>query len=118
MSNNSTDQMKLSAEEHKDRMSYVWGLIAALVLTVIPFGLVYFQSLSRTSTLVIIGVFALIQMLVHFRYFLHVGWKQHREDLLLLLFSGSLLFFLIAGTLWVMANLATRMMDMMSGMGM
>ena len=116
MSDHSTDQMKLSADEHKDRMSYVWGLVAALALTLIPFGLIYFQSASRTSILVVIGICALIQMVVHFRYFLHVGWKQHREDLLLLLFSGSLLFFLIVGTLWVMANLATRMMEMMPGM--
>lgn len=118
MSDNDTNQIDSAAEEHKDRMFYVWGLVAALILTLIPFGLVYSQSMGRTTLLVVISVFAIIQMLIHFRCFLHVGWNQHREDLLLLLFSGSLLAFLIIGTLWVMANLATRMMEMMPGMGM
>lgn len=119
MNNNDIDQTQLTAaEERKDIMFYVWGLVAALILTLIPFGLVYSDSMGRTEILVIIGIFAIIQMLVHFRCFLHVGWKQQREDLLLLLFSGSLLAFLIVGTLWVMANLAIRMMEIMPGMGM
>lgn len=118
MSNQDLDQAQLKADEHNDRMFYVWGLVAALFLTLIPFGLVYSDAMDRTQILVIIGIFAIIQMLVHFRCFLHVGWKQQREDLLLLLFSGSLLAFLIVGTLWVMANLAARMMDMMPSMGM
>lgn len=118
MRDNNTDQIASFAEERKDRMFYIWGLIAALILTLIPFGLVYSQSMGRTTLLIIISVFAIIQMLIHFRCFLHVGWNQHREDLLLLLFSGSLLALLIIGTLWVMANLAARMMEMMPGMGM
>lgn len=111
-------ELSSSAEEHKDRMMYVWGLLGALFLTLVPFGLVYSGSMARTEILVIIGIFAIIQALLHFRFFLHVGWRQQREDLLLLLFSGALLSFLIIGTLWVMANLATRMMEFMPSMGM
>ena len=56
-----------------------------------------------------IGDFALVQMLVHFRFFLHIGFRQKREDLQLLLFSALLLTIVVAGTIWIMASLAQRM---------
>ena len=52
---------------------------------------------------------ALAQMLVHFRFFLHVSLSQKREDLLLILFSAVLLTIMVAGTIWIMASLALRM---------
>jgi cytochrome o ubiquinol oxidase operon protein cyoD len=82
----------------------------ALVLTVVPFALVYwFFNISRFLLLIAIGAFALVQILVHFRFFLHIGFKQKREDLQLLLFSGLLLTFMVGGTIWIMASLAERM---------
>ena len=48
-------------------------------------------------------------MVVHFRFFLHIGFREHREDLQLILFSALLLFIMVAGTIWIMASLALRM---------
>ncbi|MEO9101117.1 MAG: cytochrome C oxidase subunit IV family protein, partial [Rhodoferax sp.] len=89
--------------------SYVWGIGLALLLTVLPFALVHWQAIPRLWLVVTIGVFALLQMVVHFRFFLHIGFKQNRDDLQLILFSTLLLVIMVAGTLWIMASLAMRM---------
>ena len=52
---------------------------------------------------------ALTQMLVHFHFFLHLGIKGNREDMLLIVFSALLLTIMVAGTIWIMASLARRM---------
>ena len=58
-----------------------------------------------------IAVFALVQIVVHLRYFLHIDLgKQKREDLQLILFSTFLLAIMAGGTIWIMANLQMRMM--------
>jgi cytochrome o ubiquinol oxidase operon protein cyoD len=96
-------------EERKEFHSYVWGIALALVLTLMPFALVHWAAIPRFPLLIVIGAFALVQMLVHFRFFLHIGFKQKREDLQLILFSTLLLTIMVAGTIWIMASLALRM---------
>jgi cytochrome o ubiquinol oxidase operon protein cyoD len=96
-------------EERKEFRSYVWGIGLALLLTLVPFALVHWAAMPRISLLIVIGALALIQMLVHFRFFLHIGLRQKREDLQLIVFSALLLTIMVAGTIWIMASLATRM---------
>lgn len=105
------DQAELKREERQDFHSYVWGVGLALLLTLVPFALVQWTpgGISRYTLLIIIGAFALGQMLVHFRFFLHISFKQKREDLELIIFSAVLLTIMIAGTIWIMASLAIRM---------
>ena len=90
-------------------LSYVWGAGLALLLTVVPFALVQWPVMPRLPVLIVIGVFALLQTVVHFRFFLHIGWRQKREDLQLILFSALLLIIMVAGTIWIMSSLALRM---------
>lgn len=98
-----------SPEERKEFGSYVWGMGLALLLTLVPFALVHWAAMPRASLLLVIGAFALGQMLVHFRFFLHLGFKGNREDLQLIVFSALLLTIMVAGTIWIMTSLATRM---------
>lgn len=105
------DRAELKREERQHFHSYVWGAGLALLLTLVPFALVQWTpgGISRTTLLIIIGAFALVQMLVHFRFFLHIGFKKKRDDLQLILFSVLLLTIMVAGTIWIMASLAIRM---------
>ena len=96
-------------EERREFHSYVWGIALALVLTLVPFALVHWAAMPDLSLLSVIGAFVLVQMVVHFRFFLHIGFWQKREDLQLILFSTLLLVIMVAGTIWIMASLATRM---------
>lgn len=108
-----TEEAERKAEEQQDFRSYVLGYGLALVLTLIPFSLVYWNVLARPTGLVVIGILAVVQMIVHFRFFLHIGLKRRREDLHLILFSTLLLMIMIAGTIWIMVNLSARMTSAM-----
>lgn len=96
-------------DERREFRACVWGVGLALLLTVVPFALVYWMAVPRRPLLIAIGAFALVQMIVHFRFFLHIGFRQRRDDLQLILFSCLLLFIMVAGTIWIMASLTLRM---------
>lgn len=108
-SNNQDAAAELKQQERREFHSYLWGAGLALLLTVIPFALVYWKVILPFSLLIVIGAFALVQMLVHFRFFLHIGFKQKREELQLILFSTLLLIIMVTGTVWIMASLSIRM---------
>jgi len=95
---------------YRELRSYLIGFILALTLTIVPFALVAWGDFSSHVTLTVIIVLGLIQVVVHFRFFLHIDLsRQKREDLQLILFSVLLLMIMGVGTVWIMANLAHRM---------
>jgi len=91
--------------------SYATGFILAIVLTLLAFALVMSGALSRSATLFAIFGAAIVQILVHLHYFLHLdGSSAARWNVLALLFTLLILFLFIGGTLWIMVNLHYRMM--------
>lgn len=94
----------------KDFRSYCIGGALALVLTAIAFALVAFEILPAFERLVAIALLAVVQIAVHFRYFLHISWHSHRDDLQLVLFTSLILFLMVGGTIWILFNLHDRMM--------
>lgn len=53
---------------------------------------------------------ALVQMVVHFRFLLHITLEQSaRDDLRLILFSTLIVVLMVSGTLVVLINLRARM---------
>lgn len=98
------------SEYRQEMKSYVTGLLLALGLTAIPFALVAWKLLPASWVLIITFTLGLIQVLVHFRYFLHIGWQSHRDDLYLLLFSSLIVLLMVGGTLVIIFNLHHRMM--------
>jgi len=90
---------------------YIAGFVFALILTGIPFGLVVAQMLSPFATLVVIAILAVVQVLVHLRFFLHIDLKETPQDnLLALAFAALLIFIMVGGSLWIMLDLNARMM--------
>ena len=98
-----------AALRRREYLAYFWGVGVALVLTLAAFAVVQWHFAQLKVVCVVIAVLALAQMVVHFRFFLHIGLKRKREDLQLILFSALVLTILVAGTLWIMFNLAGRM---------
>lgn len=93
--------------------SYLIGYAVSVVLTAIPFAMVYVGGLSRPWLDAVIGVSAVIQILVHLRLFLHIDLTHTpRENLLALGFALVIVCFMAGGTLWIMTNLSYRMMGM------
>lgn len=89
---------------------YLTGFALAIVLTAIPFGLVAFGTLPRFTTLAIIAVAAVIQVVVHLRYFLHLNLTTTpRENILAIAFAAVLIAIMVGGSLWIMFDLHYRM---------
>ncbi|ABE64183.1 cytochrome bo3 quinol oxidase subunit 4 [Nitrobacter hamburgensis X14] len=90
--------------------SYLIGVVLALALTAIPFGLVAAHTLPPIQTFVIIGVAAIAQVVVHLRYFLHLDFKPSSQNkLVALCFAAVVLLILVGGTLWIMFDRYYRM---------
>jgi cytochrome o ubiquinol oxidase subunit IV len=94
----------------RDLFTYLSGLALALILTAVPFGLVYWHAMSTFSLWIAIGLFAFVQAMVHFRCFLHVNPPQEKVDeLWLVLFTVLILVMMAGGTVWILGNLHSRM---------
>ena len=90
---------------------YLIGLGLAVVLTATSFGLAATGVLPRTTTIVVIAVAAVIQILVHLRFFLHIGFSTTpRENLVALAFAVLLICIMLGGSFWIMFDLYHRMM--------
>lgn len=103
--------MSQADENARELRSYFIGYGLALILSIVPFALVIWSGLGLSTTLATIAGFALVQIVVHFRFFLHIDLsEQKREDLQLILFSVLLFTLMAGGTIWIMFNLRMRMM--------
>ena len=97
-------------ESHGTRASYIVGFVLAVVLTAIPFALVATHSLSKVQTILVIAVAAVLQILVHLRWFLHLRFATSpRENVLAIAFTAVLVVLMVGGSLWVMLDLQVRM---------
>jgi cytochrome o ubiquinol oxidase operon protein cyoD len=104
----------MSAPQHDNPVSatsYLVGLALALTLTAIPFGFVAAPLLSPSTTLAIIAVSAIAQIVVHLRFFLHLGLKRSPPEMLVTLcFAAVLIVIMAGGSLWILSDLHYRMM--------
>ncbi|MDE1166472.1 MAG: cytochrome o ubiquinol oxidase subunit IV [Pseudomonas sp.] len=100
-----------AGDSHGSLKSYVIGFVLSIILTAIPFGLVMYGSLSKTATLVIVLAFAVIQVLVHLVYFLHLDRSAaQRENVTAFVFAGLVILLLVGLSLWIMFSIHTVMM--------
>lgn len=108
VANETTEELR--AGYRREFHSYLYCLAPAFALTALPFGLVYWSVLPHYWIVSVLGVFAVIQIIVHFRFFMHINpRRQKADDLHLILFSTLILTLMGGGTIWVLANLAMRM---------
>ena len=92
-------------------MTYVVGYGLALLFTCVAFGLVYLHLLGAQNAFYTVLGLGLVQMVVHFRCFLHIDLNRSaRADLQLILFSTLIVALMVGGTLVILLNLRTRMM--------
>ncbi len=90
--------------------SYLTGFILAVILTLIPFWLVMDATLSTAYTLVAIFIAALVQIVVHLHYFLHLDKSsEERWNVLAIVFTALIVLILIGGSVWIMLNLHYHM---------
>nr|WP_295108472.1 cytochrome o ubiquinol oxidase subunit IV [uncultured Caulobacter sp.] len=97
---------------HGSLKDYVIGFGLAVILTAIPFWLVMDHVLPTPQmTAVAVMGLAVIQVLVHMIFFLHMNSRSEGGwTLLALMFTLILVVITLSGSLWVMHNLNTNMM--------
>jgi cytochrome o ubiquinol oxidase operon protein cyoD len=97
--------------KRRETWSYAIGYVLALALTGVAFAAVRWPSFAATTTLGIVFGLALVQIIVHFRFFLHISLaKSARDDLQLILFSTLIVALMVSGTIVILMNLHQRMM--------
>ncbi|MFC7554550.1 cytochrome o ubiquinol oxidase subunit IV [Pseudoroseomonas wenyumeiae] len=99
---------------HGSLKGYVTGFLLSVILTAIPFWLVMGEVIadSRVTAFVIMG-FAVVQIVVHMVYFLHMNSRSEGGwTMLALIFTLVIVVITLAGSLWVMYHMNTNMMPM------
>ncbi|HAI94338.1 MAG TPA: cytochrome o ubiquinol oxidase subunit IV [Xanthomonadaceae bacterium] len=101
---------------HFSMRGYVIGFVLSLILTAIPFWLVMGKVLpSPATTAYVILAFAIVQIVVHMVYFLHMNTKSEGGwNMLALIFTAILVLIAVGGSLWVMHHMNTNMMPPMT----
>lgn len=101
---------------HATRRGYVTGFVLSVILTAIPFALVMGGVIADTRiTAGIVMAFAVVQIVVHMIYFLHMSAKSENGwTLMALIFTAVIVVITIAGSLWVMVNMNSYMMPPMT----
>ncbi|NHB88173.1 cytochrome o ubiquinol oxidase subunit IV [Photorhabdus tasmaniensis] len=96
---------------HGSLKSYIIGFVLSVILTVIPFWIVMDGSASHATILTTVVGLAVVQILVHFIYFLHMNTSsEERWNLVALLFTILIIGIVVVGSLWIMYNLNINMM--------
>lgn len=104
------DHSGQSGTGHGSLKGYLAGFILSVILTVVPFVLVMQGTLSPAIMPVCVVGFAVVQILVHLVYFLHMsttsdgGW-----NFVAFVFTIIIIAIVVGGSLWIMYNLNANM---------
>ncbi|MBV9560918.1 MAG: cytochrome o ubiquinol oxidase subunit IV [Bradyrhizobium sp.] len=94
-------------------IGYLTGLGLAVILTATSFFVASTDLVWEPSIPVAIIVLAIAQMGVHLVFFLHITTgPDNTNNVLALAFGLLIVFLVIAGSLWIMANLNHNMLPM------
>jgi cytochrome o ubiquinol oxidase operon protein cyoD len=94
-------------------LGYVIGLVLASGLTAVSFYITRSTIFWPPSIPTALVVLAIAQMGVHLVFFLHItSGRDSTNNVLALAFGILIVFLIIAGSLWIMANLNHNMLPM------
>ncbi len=97
-------------------LSYTAGLGLAILLTIASFVVSQTNLLWAPGVAVGLVVLAFAQIGVHLVFFLQLGsGPDHTNNILALAFGVLVVFVVITGSVWIIANLNANMMPMPTG---
>ncbi|MBB5419351.1 cytochrome o ubiquinol oxidase subunit IV [Burkholderia sp. JPY481] len=92
--------------------SYMTGFVLSVILTVAAFAIVMTGTLTGQSALFAIAGLAVVQILVHLVFFLHMNASSsQRWNVTAFVFTALTAVIVVGGTLWVMHNVSMNMMS-------
>jgi len=99
-------------ESHGSFGGYLAGFVLAVVLTAASFWLVLHGGFPRETALIGLGVLAVVQIVVHLVFFLHMNASSsQRWNVTAFAYTVLTVLIIVVGTLWVMHNVGMNMMS-------
>lgn len=100
-----------TSTNHGSYKSYFIGFILSLILTVIPFSMVIQGSSSKSMLITVIVICAVVQIVVHLVYFLHLNTSSEQQwNMIAFVFTVMIISILVVGSLWIMWHLNYNLM--------
>lgn len=82
--------------------SYLVGFLLSVILTGIPFWAVMTHHFDKPVTLGIVLVTAIVQIVVHLKYFLHLDFsKEGRLNTFSFLFTSLIIVMVVGLSVWI-----------------
>ena len=105
---------RLNADQVGENLiNYLIGLFLATLLTAVSFFVSQTTLVWQPSIPVALSVLAAAQIGVHLVFFLHIGTgPESTNNIIALAFGLLIVFLVITGSIWIIANLNWNMMDM------
>lgn len=102
-----------SSQGHGSYSAYLIGFVLAVLLTIASFALVMtHHNLSPAMIVIGLAVLAIVQVLVHLFFFLHMnGSAEQNWTLMCFLVAIATVVVIIGGTLFVMYDTSMNMMS-------
>ncbi|GBD56312.1 cytochrome o ubiquinol oxidase subunit IV [Gluconobacter wancherniae] len=101
-----------AGESHGSYSAYFIGFVLAVILTVASFAAVMMHLLPPGATLGALAVLAIVQIVVHLVFFLHLNSRSEQGwNLMAFLFAAGSVVILIGGTMFIMHDTAINMMS-------
>ena len=108
-----SSHQQIAGASHGTRTSYTIGFLLSIVLTAIPFALVMTSAMSQTALIATVVGFAVVQIIVHLVFFLHLNGKsEQRWNAVAFAYTIILLAIVVGGSIWIMYHLNANMMVM------
>ncbi|OHX20798.1 cytochrome o ubiquinol oxidase subunit IV [Chromobacterium sphagni] len=96
---------------HGSVKSYAIGFLLSVILTAIPFWMVMSGALTKQATFIGIFAFAVVQIIVHLKYFLHLDFsKEGKLNSISFLFTGMVIVLLVGLSIWIIYTADALMM--------
>ncbi|UVK76623.1 MAG: cytochrome bo3 ubiquinol oxidase subunit 4 [Sodalis sp. Fse] len=97
--------------QHSNHKSYLTGFILSIILTIIPFAMVMNNSASKNTLIAVIVICAVVQILIHLIYFLHLNTSSEQQwNLIAFMFTLLIIAIFVVGSLWIMWYLNYNLM--------
>lgn len=97
---------------HGSYSAYLIGFVLAVVLTMASFAAVLTHALSPGMALAALTVLAVVQIVVHLVFFLHLNTSSEQSwNLMCFIFAAASVIVIIGGTLFIMHDTAINMMS-------
>ncbi|WP_462159631.1 cytochrome o ubiquinol oxidase subunit IV [Pseudoalteromonas sp. GB56] len=108
------DQIEEISHQHSGSQikDYVIGFVLSVVLTAIPFWAVMSGALSKGTALTTVVIFALLQIWVHLKYFLHLNFitEEGKANSISFIFSALIIVMVVGLSVWIIYESNAMMM--------